>query len=105
MLRKIFDKWRPKTREYGEYPILRGAFQQLDRFLYSSPKKTLTAPHIRDANNVQRLMNNFVLATIPCWLIGTWNLGEQTSFAMNAIGMDTLGGWRGSLVAALGPHL
>jgi Na+-transporting NADH:ubiquinone oxidoreductase subunit B len=102
VLRKLFDRWRPKTREYGEYPLLRGAFQQLDRFLYSSPQKTTVAPHIRDANNVQRLMNNFVLATIPCWLIGTWNLGEQTSFAMNAIGMEGLDGWRGLLIDAMG---
>ena len=102
MLRKLFDKWRQKTREYGEYPVLRGSFQQLDRFLYSSPSKTWMAPHIRDANNVQRLMNNFVVASIPCWLIGTWNLGEQTSFAMNAIGMQSLEGWRGAVVESLG---
>lgn len=102
MLRKLFDQWRHKTREYGEYSILRGAFQQLDRFLYSAPTKTSVAPHIRDANNVQRLMNNFVVATLPCWLIGLWNLGEQTSFAMNAIQLEALAGWRGSVIANLG---
>lgn len=102
MLHNFFDKWRQKTREYGEYPVLRGAFQQLDRFLYSSPSRTTAAPHIRDANNVQRLMNNFVVASLPCWLIGTWNLGEQTSFAMNAIGMESLEGWRGQFVEFLG---
>jgi Na+-transporting NADH:ubiquinone oxidoreductase subunit B len=102
MLRKLFDKWRPKTREYGEYPVLRGTFQQLDRFLYASPKTTSAAPHIRDSNNVQRVMNNFVIASIPCWLIGTWNLGEQTTFAMNAIGMESLKGWRGALIETLG---
>ena len=85
MLRGFFDKWRERTREYGEYPVLRGAFQQLDRFIFSSPSRTTGAPHIRDSNSVQRLMNNFVLASIPCFLLGIWNLGEQTSFAMNAI--------------------
>ena len=102
MLREFFDKWRPRTREYGEYAILRGAFQQLDRFLYSSPSLTTFAPHIRDANNVQRLMNNFVVASIPCWLIGVWNLGEQTSFAMGQIGMEALPGWRGAFLGVLG---
>jgi len=101
MLRKLFDRWRTKTREYGEYPVLRGTFQQLDRFLYSSPERTHSAPHIRDSNSVQRLMNNFVVASIPCWLIGMWNLGEQTSFAMNAIGMQSLEGWRGTLADML----
>lgn len=102
MLRKLFDRWRPKTAEYGEYAVLRGAFQQLDRFLYSSPARTTAAPHIRDANNVQRLMNNFVVASIPAWLIGVWNLGEQTTFAMQQVGMEALEGWRGTLVAILG---
>jgi len=97
-LRKLFDKWRPRTREHGDYPMLRGSFQLLDRFLYSSPATTSAAPHIRDANSVQRVMNNFVVASIPCWLIGTWNLGEQTSYAMNAIGMQSLEGWRGSII-------
>ena len=32
MLRDLFDKWRSRTREYGDYAVLRGAFQQLDRF-------------------------------------------------------------------------
>jgi Na+-transporting NADH:ubiquinone oxidoreductase subunit B len=102
MFRKLFDKWRPKTREYGEYALLRGTFQQLDRFLYSSPATTVKAPHIRDSNNVQSLMNNFVVASIPCWLIGIWNLGEQTSFAMQQVGMVSLEGWRGSVINALG---
>jgi len=102
MLRKLFDRWRPRTREYGDRAILRGAFQQLDRFLYSSPARTPAAPHIRDANNVQRLMNNFVLASLPCWLIGLWNLGEQTSTAMYAISMAELPGWRGTLMDTLG---
>lgn len=102
MLRRLFDKWRPRTRETGDYPLLRGAFQQLDRFLYSSPATTAAAPHVRDANSVQRVMNNFVVASVPCWLIGTWNLGEQTTYAMNAIGMQSLAGWRGSLIDLLG---
>lgn len=102
MLRKLFDKWRPRFREYGDYPAYRGAFQLLDRFLYSSPATTATAPHVRDANNVQRLMNNFVIATVPCWLIGLWNLGEQTNFAMQQIGMIAAPGWRGVLLGFLG---
>jgi len=102
MLRKLFDNWRQRTREYGDRAVLRGAFQQLDRFLYSSPSRTAGAPHVRDANNVQRLMNNFVMASIPCLLFGLWNLGEQTSFAMNAIGMESIEGWRGSLIASMG---
>jgi Na+-transporting NADH:ubiquinone oxidoreductase subunit B len=93
---------RPKFRENGNYSTYRGAFQLLDGFLYSSPATTSGAPHVRDANNVQRLMNNFVIATLPCWLIGMWNLGEQTNLAMQQVGMLAAPGWRGWLLSALG---
>jgi Na+-transporting NADH:ubiquinone oxidoreductase subunit B len=77
-------------------------FQSLDRFLYSSPAVTRGSPHIRDAINVQRLMNNFVVATLPCWLIGMWNLGEQINVAMAQVGMDVAPGWRGALLSMSG---
>lgn len=101
-MQKLFDRLRPKFEENGKYAAYRGVFQLLDRFLCSSPNATITAPHVRDANNVQRLMNNFVIASIPCWLIGLWNLGEQTNFAMAQIGMAEATGWRGAIMAALG---
>lgn len=101
-MRKLFDHLRPKFEENGKHAAYRGVFQLLDRFFYSSPNATIGAPHVRDANNVQRLMNNFVIASIPCWLIGMWNLGEQTHFAMAQMGMTEAPGWRGAIMAAVG---
>jgi Na+-transporting NADH:ubiquinone oxidoreductase subunit B len=101
-VRKLFDRLRPEFKEMGNFATYRGVFQLLDRFLYSSPATTMDAPHIRDAGNVQRLMNNFVLASLPCWLMGMWNLGEQTNLAMLQIGMDAAPGWRGAFLDALG---
>jgi len=101
-MRRLFDHLRPKFEENGSHAAYRGVFQLLDRFFYSTPTTTIGAPHVRDANNVQRLMNNFVIASIPCWLIGLWNLGEQTNFAMVQIGMVEAPGWRGAVMAALG---
>ncbi|MGI9294535.1 MAG: RnfABCDGE type electron transport complex subunit D [Pseudomonadales bacterium] len=101
-MRKLFDRLRPRFEEHGKHAAYRGLFQLLDRFLYSSPNATIGAPHVRDANNVQRLMNYFVIASIPCWLIGLWNLGEQTNFAMAQIGMTEAPGWRGTIMAAFG---
>jgi Na+-transporting NADH:ubiquinone oxidoreductase subunit B len=101
-MRKLFDHLRPIFEENGKHAAYRGVFQLLDRFFYSSPNVTISAPHVRDANNVQRLMNNFVIASIPCWLIGLWNLGEQTNFAMAQIGMEVAPGWRGAIMATFG---
>ncbi len=101
-MRKFFDQLRPKVREYGEWPAWRATFQLLDRFLYSSPATTTGAVHVRDTNSVQRLMNNFVIASLPCWLIGMWNTGEQTNLAMQLSATEALPGWRGGLIELLG---
>jgi Na+-transporting NADH:ubiquinone oxidoreductase subunit B len=101
-MRRLFTRLRPGFEGNGKYAAYRGVFQLLDRFLYSSKNETISAPHVRDANNVQRLLNNFVIASIPCWLIGLWNLGEQTNFAMLQVGMTEAPGWRGAIMDALG---
>jgi Na+-transporting NADH:ubiquinone oxidoreductase subunit B len=74
----------------------------LDRFLYSSASRTRSAPHVRDIVSVQGLLNRFVIASIPCWLIGLWSLGHQSNLAMSRMGMTALPGWRGSLLSAWG---
>jgi Na+-transporting NADH:ubiquinone oxidoreductase subunit B len=102
LMRELFDRVRPRFRETGDLAPFRGAFQSLDRFLYSSPATTRGAPHVRDASNVQRVMNKFVVATLPCWLIGMWNLGEQINIAMAQVGLAAAPGWRGALLSAAG---
>ena len=74
----------------------------VNRFLWSSNTVTRTAPHIRDANNVQRLWNYFVIASIPAWLIGLWSLGHQTNLAIADFMLDEVPGWRASLLAKAG---
>ena len=59
-------------------------------------------PALSDSLNVQRLLNTFVVASIPCWFVGMWNIGEQTNLAMEIMGLDSAPGWRGALLASLG---
>ncbi len=73
----------------------------VNQFLYSSPERTQSAPHIRHDANVQASMNNIVLATLPCWLIGLWSLGHQANLAMLELEMAALPGWRGELISVL----
>jgi Na+-transporting NADH:ubiquinone oxidoreductase subunit B len=101
-VRRLFDKLRPRFREYGEWPAWRASFQLLDRFFYSSPAITQGDVHVRDASNVQRVLNHFVFASVPCWLIGIWNTGEQTNLAMFLTETEMLPGWRGELIQLLG---
>ncbi len=72
------------------------------RLVWSATIPTLSAPHIRDANNISSLLNRFVVATIPCWFIGMWNVGEQISVGMQIAGVQDLSGWRAGLINALG---
>ena len=66
-----------------------------ERFLWSSKTVTRSAPHIRDTNNVQRLWNYFVIASLPTWLIGLWSLGHQTNMAIADFQIEQVSGWRG----------
>ena len=71
----------------------------VDRFLWSSHTVTRTAPHIRDANNVQRMWNYFVVATLPALIIGLWSLGHQTNLALADLHIHNPGGWRAEFLA------
>jgi len=72
------------------------------RFVWSSHTVTRAPPHIRDANNVQRLWNYFVVASIPSWLIGLWSLGHQTNLAILDFALDPAPGWRASWLVQSG---
>ena len=74
----------------------------IDRFLWSSHTVTRTAPHIRDANNVQRMWNYFVVATIPALLIGLWSLGHQTNLALADLHIHNPTGWRAAFLTWTG---
>lgn len=74
----------------------------LDQFLSPPAGRTRTAPHIRDTASVQGLLNNFVIATLPCWLIGLWNTGYQINTVMLNQGLTVAPGWRGAILSGFG---
>ncbi len=78
--------------------ILRSFLTMKERFFWSSGMVTRSGPHIRDANNVQRLWNYFVIASLPAWLIGTWSLGHQTNLAIADFQLESVPGWRAWLL-------
>ena len=90
----------PNSSKLSGY--LAAALVLADRFVWSRSMATRSAPHVRDRVNVQRVLNNFVIASLPCWLVGLWNLGEQIHVAMVLTGSTELPGWRAAVFAALG---
>jgi Na+-transporting NADH:ubiquinone oxidoreductase subunit B len=73
-----------------------------DRFFWSSSAVTRSGPHIRDSNNVQRLWNYFMIASLPAWLIGTWSLGHQTNIAIADFQLESVPGWRAAILSQSG---
>ena len=61
-----------------------------------------TAPHVRSSVTTGRLLNAFVVASLPAMLIGVWNLGYQTLLAGQDLHIAGVLGWRGSVLQALG---
>jgi len=82
--------------------FVKSVFTLVDRFLWSSGTVTRVAPHIRDANNVHRLWNTFVFASIPAWLVGMWSLGHQTNIAIVEFQLESVPGWRAWLLSQSG---
>lgn len=72
------------------------------RFFWSSPAVTRRAPFIRDANNVQRMWNYFVIASLPAWILGLWSLGHQTNIAIADFQLEEVPGWRAWLLVEAG---
>ncbi len=84
------------------YGMRRNLTVMKDRFFWSSKRSTIAGPHIRDASNVQRVWNYFVIASLPTWLIGTWSLGHQTNQAIADFGLERVPGWRAGLLSQFG---
>ena len=90
--------------------VVENASLLLRRFVLSSHSVTRAPPHIRDANNVQRLWNYFVIASLPALVIGLWSLGHQTNLALHDFGLDPgeVSGWRARFLGWTGlgfdPH-
>ena len=84
-------------------PTIRSSFAELlDRFFYAGNATTIGAPHVRDSISTHKLLNTFVIASLPCWFIGVWNVGEQINLAMEIMGQTAVTGLRGDIIALLG---
>ena len=59
------------------------------------------APYVRRAANVDSLLLCFVLASMPAWLVGLWNLGYQILEALTHNEGAAMLGWQGTLFSGL----
>jgi Na+-transporting NADH:ubiquinone oxidoreductase subunit B len=101
-LRKMLDNIEPLFIKGGRFERFHAIYEMVDTLFYSPPDVTRGSPHIRDAIDLKRVMIMVVFAATPCALVGMWNTGYQANTAMLAMGLETLPGWRETILLLLG---
>ena len=101
-LRNYLDSIHPLFIKGGRFEKFYALYEMVDTFLYTPADVTPHAPHARDALDIKRVMTYVVIATMPCILIGLWNIGYQANSAMMTMGVDEAPGWRGVILSLFG---
>ena len=98
-IRNFFDRIEPHFTHGGKYEKFFPIYEMVESFLYTPKTVTKVAPHARSYVDMKRIMTYVVIATIPCILIGLYNVGLQTNTAME---VHSASGWRVWLLDLLG---
>jgi Na+-transporting NADH:ubiquinone oxidoreductase subunit B len=101
-LRRFLDDIEPMFTKGGRFAKFEALYEMVDTFMYTPSSVTRSAPHLRDAIDLKRVMTFVVIAAMPPALIGMWNVGFQANTAMIDLGVASAPGWRGTVLAALG---
>ena len=80
-LRKFVDKIKPTFSEGGKLGFLHSTFEGFETFLYVPNTVTKKGAHIRDCNDIKRVMIVVVLALVPAMLFGMYNVGYQAQLS------------------------
>jgi Na+-transporting NADH:ubiquinone oxidoreductase subunit B len=100
-LRDFLDKLHPHFAKGGKFERFYPLFEAIDSFIYTPGEVTASAPHVRDAMDLKRVMITVVFALLPCFFMAMWNTGYQANSAMQLTG-GSVEGWRGALLDVIG---
>ena len=98
-IRDFFDRIEPEFEKGGKWERYFPLYEMVESFIYTPKTVTTVAPHARSYVDMKRIITYVVLATIPCILIGLYNVGFQTNTAIATHGPS---GWRAAIIDALG---
>lgn len=101
-LRQALDRLQPLFAKGGRFERFNAVFEMVDTLLYTPSDVTRGAPHVRDAIDLKRVMIYVLFASVPCALVGMYNVGLQANEAMAAMGVASADGWRGAVIDAFG---
>ena len=101
-LRQFLDRYEPLFSKGGKYERFYVVFEMIDGFFFNASTVSPTAPHVRDASDLKRVMTFVVIGVFPCTLMALYNTGLQANTSMAGLGIDSVPGWRGFLLEGLG---
>lgn len=78
-VKDLLDKVEPLFSDGGKLEKLHPLFEATDTILFSTDERTKTGPHVRDSIDIKRVMISVVIALIPCYIFGAYNIGYQRS--------------------------
>ena len=87
-LRNFVDKIKPTFEKGGKLHMLHSTFDAFETFLFVPNHVTKKGAHIRDCNDMKRVMIVVVIALMPALLFGMFNVGLQH---FRAIGLPDTG--------------
>ena len=76
-LRKKIDKIKPHFVEGGRFAKLQSVFEGIESFLFVPDKVTFKGSHVRDSIDLKRTMTVVIIALLPAFLFGAYNVGLQ----------------------------
>lgn len=76
-IRNIVDKIKPSFEKGGRFAALHSTFDAFETFLFVPNTVTKKGTHVRDCNDMNRVMIVVVVALMPALLFGMYNTGLQ----------------------------
>ncbi|MEM9050080.1 MAG: NADH:ubiquinone reductase (Na(+)-transporting) subunit B [Pseudomonadota bacterium] len=98
-MRDMFDRIEPHFSKGGKWERFFPVYEMIESFLYTPKTVTKAAPHARSYIDMKRIMTYVVISTIPCILMGLYNVGYQANLALADFEPT---GWRVALIQTLG---
>jgi Na+-transporting NADH:ubiquinone oxidoreductase subunit B len=100
-LRDVLDNIEPHFDKGGRFEKFYSVYEMVDTIFYSPGHVTKTSAHVRDAVDMKRVMTTVWWCAFFPMLAGMYHTGLQANLAMDAMGVESLEGWRGVLLELL----
>jgi Na+-transporting NADH:ubiquinone oxidoreductase subunit B len=98
-VRSFFDRIEPHFEKGGRYERLFPMYEMVESFLFTPKTVTTAAPPARSYVDMKRIMTYVVIATIPCIIMGLYNVGLQANMALADFPAT---GWRAWIINLFG---